>query len=159
GPDNALSLEAFRAQPSFHAPAGPSYIAFAPPEEPEPDVVSQRREHQVEKVAKRDESKAKRIATIAKAKRDIDEFYEQYNGKKEHQIRENQFQRRESEANYRSNITHSLFAGTRWSRTYDLISLQHSQSKAVARAGLGTTDLARYDEILFRLRKQGDKAP
>ncbi|KAG8745579.1 hypothetical protein FRC12_014512 [Ceratobasidium sp. 428] len=103
GPANAPSLEAFEAQPSFHAPppqqpqsfqspvpAGPNYSGFTQQEEPEPEVVRQWREHQAEKIAQRDEeSKAKRAETIAKAERDIDKFYEEYNAKKERQIREN----------------------------------------------------------------------
>ncbi|KAG9074481.1 hypothetical protein FRC06_010648, partial [Ceratobasidium sp. 370] len=48
------------------------------------------RKHQAEKVAKRDEeSKAKHAQTIARAEGDIDKFYEEYNAKKERQIREN----------------------------------------------------------------------
>jgi hypothetical protein len=51
---------------------------------------SQWRDHQTEKIAERDEeSKAKRAETVAKAERDIDKFYEEYNAKKERQIREN----------------------------------------------------------------------
>ncbi|KAG8736200.1 hypothetical protein FRC10_009575 [Ceratobasidium sp. 414] len=169
GPANAPSLEAFEAQPSFHAPpvqqpqsfqspapAGPNYAAFIQQEEPEPEIVRQWREHQAEKIAERDEeSKAKRAETIAKAERDIDKFYEEYNAKKERQIREN----KENEANYLSNLTDSLSAGTTWSRICDLVDLENSQSKTVARAGPGATDLARYREVLLRLRKQGDKAP
>ncbi|KAG9079178.1 hypothetical protein FRC06_007900, partial [Ceratobasidium sp. 370] len=91
GPENALSLEAFKARPSFHASAA-NYASLSPQEEPDPDVVGQRREHQVEKVAKRDEEfKAKCTETIAKAKCGIDEFYEQCNGKEERETRENQF--------------------------------------------------------------------
>ncbi|KAG9090761.1 hypothetical protein FRC07_012019, partial [Ceratobasidium sp. 392] len=153
GPATAPSLEAFEAQPSFHAPppqqpqsfqspvpAGPNYAGFTQQEEPEPDVVRQWREHQAEKIAQRDEeSKAKRAETIAKAERDIDKFYEEYNAKKERQIREN----KENEANYLSNLTDSLSAGTTWSRICDLVDLENSQSKTVARAGAGATDLTR----------------
>ncbi|QRW12442.1 clathrin light chain [Ceratobasidium sp. AG-Ba] len=172
GPASAPSLQAFEAQPSFHIPtpqqpiqtfqspvpvsSGPNYAGFTQPEEPEPEVVRQWREHQQEKIAQRDEeAKAKRAETIAKAERDIDKFYEEYNAKKERQIREN----KENEANYLSNLTDSLSAGTTWSRICDLIDLENSQSKTVARAGAGATDLARYREVLLRLRKQGDKAP
>ncbi|CAE6338154.1 unnamed protein product, partial [Rhizoctonia solani] len=59
-------------------------------EEPEPEVVRQWREHQAEKIAQRDgESEKKRGETIARAKREIDKFYEEYNAKKERAIREN----------------------------------------------------------------------
>jgi hypothetical protein len=55
-------------------------------------MFSQWREHQAEQMAKRDEeSKAKRAETVAKAERDIDKFYEEYNAKKERTIRENKY--------------------------------------------------------------------
>ncbi|CAE6512266.1 unnamed protein product [Rhizoctonia solani] len=163
----------FEAQPSFHAtpqapsvfqspapapfqspaPQGVNYSAFTQPEEPEPEVVRQWREHQAEKIAQRDEeSKKKRAETVARAEKEIDKFYEEYNAKKERTIREN----KENEAAYLSALTDSLSAGTTWSRICDLVDLENSQSKTVARAG---TDLTRYREVLLKLRKQGDKAP
>ncbi|CAE6443667.1 unnamed protein product, partial [Rhizoctonia solani] len=163
----------FEAQPSFHAtpqapssfqspapapfqspvPQGPNYSAFTEPEEPEPEVVRQWREHQAEKVAQRDEaSRAKRAETIARAEKEIDKFYEEYNAKKERVIREN----KENEAAYLASLTDSLSSGTTWARICDLVDLENSQSKTVARTG---TDLTRYREVLLKLRKQGDKAP
>lgn len=48
------------------------------------------REQQAESIRQRDEASAqKRKETIAKAERSIDEFYEEYNAKKERQIKEN----------------------------------------------------------------------
>jgi hypothetical protein len=48
------------------------------------------REEQAESIRKRDEASAqKRKETIAKAERSIDEYYEDYNAKKERQIKEN----------------------------------------------------------------------
>jgi Clathrin light chain len=48
------------------------------------------REQQVESIRQRDEASAqKRKETIAKAESSIDVFYEEYNGKKERQIKEN----------------------------------------------------------------------
>ncbi|KAG9084825.1 hypothetical protein FRC06_003881 [Ceratobasidium sp. 370] len=48
------------------------------------------RMHQVDTIVKRDEeSNGRRGETIAKAERDIDKLYEEYNGKKERQTREN----------------------------------------------------------------------
>ena len=52
-----------------------------------------------------------------------------------------------------------LSAGTTWSRICDLVELQNSQSKSVARAGPGTTDLTRFKEVLLRLKREGDTAP
>jgi exonuclease VII small subunit len=48
------------------------------------------REDQAEKIAQRDEeSKRKRQETIARAEKEIDKLYEDYNSKKERTIREN----------------------------------------------------------------------
>lgn len=48
------------------------------------------REKQAAEIKARDEaSKAKREETVAKAERAIDQFYEEYAGKKERNIREN----------------------------------------------------------------------
>ena len=50
------------------------------------------REAQAEQIKARDEaSKQKRQETIAKAERSIDQFYEDYNSKKERNIRENKY--------------------------------------------------------------------
>ncbi len=48
------------------------------------------RERQADEIKARDEkSKARRQETISKAERSIDQFYEEYTGKRESQIREN----------------------------------------------------------------------
>lgn len=50
------------------------------------------RERQADEIKARDErSKARRQETISKAERSIDQFYEEYTGKRERQIRENKF--------------------------------------------------------------------
>ncbi|CCO37835.1 Clathrin light chain Short=CLC [Rhizoctonia solani AG-1 IB] len=143
------------APPQFQSPVpqGPNYSAFARPEVPEPEVVRQWREDQAEKIAQRDEeSKRKRQETIARAEKEIDKLYEDYNSKKERTIREN----KENKAEFLSSLTDSLLASTTWSRICDLIDLENSQSNTVARPGV---DLTRYREVLLKLRKQGDKAP
>jgi len=53
----------------------------------------------------------------------------------------------------------SLSSGTTWERICDLIELQNSQSKTIARTGAGTTDLTRFKEVLLRLKREGDAAP
>ncbi|CUA72701.1 hypothetical protein RSOLAG22IIIB_10232 [Rhizoctonia solani] len=117
GPSLEPGLSQFESQPSFHAtaqapssfqspaPQGGNYSVVTQPEEPEPEVVRQWREHQAEKTAQRDdESKKKREETVARAEREIDKFYEDYNAKKESTIREN----KENEAEYLSTLTDSL---------------------------------------------------
>ncbi|KAG5636938.1 hypothetical protein H0H81_006334 [Sphagnurus paluster] len=125
-------------------------------EEDEPQVIKDWREKQQAEIAARDEaSKARRQETIAKAERAIDEFYENYAEKKEKNIREN----KDQEAEYRAALSDALAAGTTWDRICDLIELQNSQSKTIARIGAGTTDLARFREVLLRLKREGDAAP
>lgn len=114
------------------------------------------REKQQVEIQERDKaSKARREETIAKAERSIDEFYENYAKKKERNIRDN----KDQEAEYLTHLSASLTTGTTWERICDLIELQNSQSKTIARTGAGTTDLARFKEVLLRLKREGDAAP
>jgi len=68
-------------------------------------------------------------------------------------------QYRDSEAEYLASLTDALSRGTTWGRICELIELQNSQSKTLARAGPGTTELSRYREVLLRLRREGESAP
>ncbi|KAI0629443.1 clathrin light chain-domain-containing protein [Trametes polyzona] len=125
-------------------------------EEDEPEVIKQWREKQAEEIKARDEaSKAKRQETIGKAERAIDQFYEEYAAKKERNIREN----KEHEEEFLANLNASLSQGTTWERICDIIELQNSQSKTIARTGPGATDLTRFKEVLLRLKREGEAAP
>ena len=66
---------------------------------------------------------------------------------------------RNSEAEYLGELSASLSTGTTWERICSLVELQNSQSKTNARTGAGTTDLARFKEVLLRLKREGDAAP
>ena len=66
---------------------------------------------------------------------------------------------RDQEQEFIQNLTESLSKGTTWERICDLIELQNSQSKTIARTGAGTTDLSRFKEVLLRLKREGDAAP
>ena len=68
-------------------------------------------------------------------------------------------QLRNSEAEYLGELSASLSTGTTWERICSLVDLQNSQSKTIARTGAGTTDLARFKEVLLRLKREGDAAP
>ncbi|KAG6864788.1 hypothetical protein C0991_007162 [Blastosporella zonata] len=152
-------------QPSFTAATfaprpQPSAFTSTPilnqPIEDEPQVIQDWREKQKEEITARDEaSKARRQETIARAERSIDEFYENYSAKKERNIREN----KDQEAEYLATLSTSLANGTTWERISELIELQNSQSKTIARTGAGTTDLTRFKEVLLRLKREGDAAP
>jgi hypothetical protein len=67
--------------------------------------------------------------------------------------------RREEEADYVAALTDALGQGTTWARIAALVELENSQSKTLARTGPGTTDLARFKEVLLRLKREGDAAP
>jgi hypothetical protein len=69
------------------------------------------------------------------------------------------FYSRDQEAEYLANLSASLSSGTTWERICELVELQNSQSKTVARTGAGTTDLTRFKEVLLRLKREGDAAP
>lgn len=139
------------------------------------------RERQAEEIKARDEaSKAKREETVSKAERAIDSFYEEYSKKKERNIRENKYviaflspapsafltraiplfvAFREHEEEFLAKMTDSLSTGTTWQRICDIIELENSQSKTIARSGTGTTDLTRFKEVLLRLKREGESAP
>ncbi|KAF5382280.1 hypothetical protein D9757_008929 [Collybiopsis confluens] len=147
---------------AFGAPQPHSSIALSTPAfsqelpEEEPEVIKEWRRKQADEIATRDEtSRQRRSETIAKAEKAIDDFYEDYAAKKEKNIREN----KDNEDEYLQSLTESLSAGTTWERICKLIELENSQSKTIARAGAGTTDITRFKEVLLRLKREGDMAP
>ncbi|KDQ50895.1 hypothetical protein JAAARDRAFT_41684 [Jaapia argillacea MUCL 33604] len=149
----ALPPFAPRPQPS---PYTSTPIFNQPIDEDEPQVIKDWREKQQAEIKTRDEAaKAKREETIRRAEGSIDQFYEEYNTRKERNIREN----KEHEATFLSSLTSSLSTGTTWERICLLIDLENSQSKTLARTGPGTTDLTRMKEVLLRLKREGDAAP
>ncbi|PSR72695.1 hypothetical protein PHLCEN_2v11390 [Hermanssonia centrifuga] len=156
-----LPQPSFGAAPPFAPRPQPSTFSSTPIlaqqlEEEEPQVIKDWREKQAAEIKARDEaSKAKREETIAKAERSIDQFYEEYASKKEKAIREN----KDHEEKFVSDLTDSLSTGTTWERICTLVELQNSQSKTIARAGAGTTDLSRFKEVLLRLKREGEAAP
>ncbi|KAJ6589976.1 clathrin light chain [Mycena vulgaris] len=149
-------------QPTFGAPRPQPSVYSSTPiltqqlEEDEPQVIKDWRAKQAAEIEARDEaSKARRQETITKAEKAIDDFYESYAAKKERTIRDN----KDQEKYYLESLTNALSAGTTWQRICDFIELENSQSKTVARAGPGTTDLTRFKEVLLRLKREGDAAP
>ncbi|KAF7362329.1 Clathrin light chain [Mycena venus] len=148
--------------PTFGAPRPQPSVYSSTPiltqelEEDEPQVIKDWREKQAAEIKARDEaSKERRQETITKAEKAIDSFYDEYAKKKERAIRDN----KDSERNFMENLTNSLSTGTTWQRICDFIELENSQSKTIARAGPGTTDLTRFREVLLRLKREGDAAP
>ncbi|KAG2043886.1 hypothetical protein BDR03DRAFT_1087318 [Suillus americanus] len=66
---------------------------------------------------------------------------------------------RDEEGDFLESLSSSLTKGTTWERICEIIELQNSQSKTIARAGPGTTDLSRFKEVLLRLKREGTAAP
>ncbi|KAJ7503063.1 clathrin light chain [Mycena galericulata] len=160
--DGPRSPPVLQQQPTFGAPRPqPSAYSTTPIltqqlEEDEPQVIKDWREKQAAEIKAREEaSKARRQETITKAEKAIDDFYEEYAKKKERAIRDN----KDQEKNFLEGLTNALSTGTTWQRICDFIELENSQSKTVARAGPGTTDLTRFKEVLLRLKREGDAAP
>ncbi|KAG8883060.1 hypothetical protein FRB97_007325 [Tulasnella sp. 331] len=145
-------------QPAYGATPYPPLGTPAQFQQPEEDSEPIRawRTKQQERIRERDEaSERKKQETIGRAEEAIDSFYKEYNSKKEKNIAEN----KKSEAEYKASLTDALAAGTTWSRITDLVELENSQSKTIARAGPGTTDLTRMKEVLLRLKREGENAP
>ncbi|EPQ28389.1 uncharacterized protein PFL1_04216 [Pseudozyma flocculosa PF-1] len=123
-------------------------------EEPEP--VRLWREKQQDDIARRDaEAERKKGEAISKAERDIDNFYAEYNSKKEKNIAKN----KEAEAKFQEERSRDLAEGTTWARVNKVLDLQNSQSKTIARIAPGATDLSRMKEIYLSLRREGETAP
>jgi len=138
------------------APSQPtySYNYDEPAEDPEP--VRAWRESQKDAIAKRDaEGERKKAEAISRAEQDIDKFYAEYNAKKEKNIAAN----KENEAKFQEQRTAELADGTTWNRVTKLLELQNSQSKTIARAGPGSSDLSRMKELYLSLRREGETAP
>ncbi|BGP22111.1 clathrin light chain [Rhodotorula toruloides] len=138
------------AAPAFNqsAPATP-----APQEEGESEFIKSWREKQAQEIAKREEEATqKKEDTIAKARNAIDNFYKEYNAKKEKAIAQN----KEDEEKFKTDLSDSLAKGTTWERICTLIDLQDSRSKTTTKS---KQDLTRFKELLLSLRREGETAP
>ncbi|KFA46707.1 hypothetical protein S40293_07788 [Stachybotrys chartarum IBT 40293] len=126
------------------------YQAFAEEEE-EPEVVKQWRERRDAQNAKRAEQfAAQREETIKEAQQNIDDFYENYNTKKEKGIAQT---RKEAEQ-FLASREDTVSGGTSWDRIAKLVDVSGKGAKGGA-AGSGKE---RFREVLMGLRKD-EKAP
>lgn len=92
-------------------------------------------------IARRDaEGERRKAEAVSQAERDIDQFYKEYNAKKEKSIQKN----KEVEAEFTEKRNRELAEGTTWDRITKLVELQNSQSKTIAPGGPGSTDLSRF---------------
>ncbi|BGP13221.1 hypothetical protein JCM10213_005009 [Rhodosporidiobolus nylandii] len=141
-----LAAPAFQQPPSFSSTP-------APQEEGESEFIRSWREKQAEEIAKREEAAAsKKEDTIAKARSAIDNFYKEYNERKEKDIAKN----KEDEEAFKSQLSDSLAQGTTWERICQLVDLQDSRSKTTTKS---KQDLGRFKEILLSLKRDGENAP
>ncbi|KAG5999738.1 hypothetical protein E4U21_006374 [Claviceps maximensis] len=119
--------------------------------EEEPEVIQQWREQRDARIAKRAEQFAsQRSETINEAQQNIDDFYENYNTKKEKGIAQS---RKEAER-YLDSCEDITSGGTSWERIARLIDV----SGKGARGGAAGSGKERFREILTSLRKD-EKAP
>ncbi|PNP51470.1 hypothetical protein THARTR1_07910 [Trichoderma harzianum] len=126
------------------------YQSYAVDEE-EPEVIKQWREARDAQIAKRSEQfAAQREETIQEAQRNIDDFYDNYNAKKEKGIAQT---RKEAEE-FLANREDTVSGGTSWDRIAKLVDVSGKGAKGGA-AGSGKE---RFREMLVSLRKD-EKAP
>ncbi|KAF4631697.1 hypothetical protein G7Y89_g6433 [Cudoniella acicularis] len=127
-----------------------NYYARAEEEE-EPEVIKQWRERRDLQLQSREEKSEERKAeTIKAAQTNIDDFYENYNSKKEKAIAQT---RREAEEFLESREDTSA-GGTSWERIAKLVDL----SGKGAKGGANGTGKEKFRELLVSLRKD-EKAP
>lgn len=125
---------------------------YKPPStEEEPSVIREWRERRNLALSEREEkSEQKKQETVKAAQENIDDFYENYNSKKEKTIAQT---RREAEEFLNSREDTSS-GGTSWERIAKLVDL----SGKGAKGGASGTDKEKFRELLLNLRKD-ENAP
>jgi hypothetical protein len=120
-------------------------------DEEEPEVIKEWRERRDAQIAKRAEQfAAQREETIKEAQANIDDFYNNYNSKKDKEIAQT---RKEAEQ-FLANLDDTVSGGTSWDRIAKLVDVSGKGAKGGA-AGSGKE---RFREMLMNLRKD-EKAP
>ncbi|KAL8907447.1 MAG: hypothetical protein Q9207_001417 [Kuettlingeria erythrocarpa] len=134
----------------YQPPHQPSYSGYAEPEE-EPEPIRLWREKRDADIARREEAaSAKKTERIQKAQRDIDDFYENYNSKKEKSIARTRNEAKE----FLDNRQDTSAGGTSWERVAKLVDLSGKGAKGGAAGG----GKEKFRELLMDLRKD-EKAP
>ncbi|KAF2155766.1 hypothetical protein K461DRAFT_290764 [Myriangium duriaei CBS 260.36] len=119
--------------------------------EPEPDVVREWRERRDMAIQHRDQVSAdKKAETVKAAHQAIDDFYDNYNNKKEKTVAQT---RREADE-FLKNREDTTSGGTSWDRIAKLVDLTGKG----ASGGAAGTGKAKFRELLVSLRKD-EKAP
>jgi len=132
-----------------YMPGHNTYTGASLEPEEEPEVVKQWRERQTLEIQRRDElSEARKQETIAKAQQNIDDFYENYNSKRDKAVEDT---RREAQEFFDSR-ENTVAGGTAWERIAKLVDMS---DKAVRS---GRSDKTAFRAMLMSLRKD-EKAP
>jgi hypothetical protein len=127
------------------------YAAATAEEEEEPEVIKQWREKRDASNAKRAEQfAAQKAETVKEAQQNIDDFYENYNNKKEKTVA----QTRKDAEQFLASRDDTTSGGTSWERISKLVDVSGKGQKGGA-AGSGKE---RFREMLTSLRKD-EKAP
>jgi hypothetical protein len=133
------------------APYQSSYSAPYAADEEEPEVIKLWRERRDLSLQDRSEkSAARQEETIKNAQQNIDDFYENYNSKKEKSIAQT---RRDAEE-FLANREDTSAGGTSWERIAKLVDLSGKGVKG----GASGTGKEKFRELLLSLRKD-EKAP
>jgi len=133
------------------APYQSGYYAPRADDEEEPEVIKQWRERRDLQLQDREaRSEEKKNETVKAAQQNIDDFYENYNLKKEKTIAQT---RRDAEE-FLENREDTAAGGTSWERIAKLVDL----SGKGARGGAAGSDKAKFRELLTNLKKD-EKAP
>ncbi|TWU74710.1 hypothetical protein ED733_005163 [Metarhizium rileyi] len=120
-------------------------------DEQEPEVIKQWREQRDAQIAKRAEQfAAQREETIKEAQQNIDDFYENYNSKKEKGIA----QTRKDAEQFLASREDTVSGGTSWDRIAKLVDVSGKGIKG----GASGSGKERFREMLASLRKD-EKAP
>ena len=120
-------------------------------DEQEPEVVKQWRDRRDAQLAKRAEQfAAQREETIKEAQQNIDDFYDNYNAKKEKGIAQT---RKEAEE-FLASREDTVSGGTSWDRIAKIVDV----SGKGAKGGASGSGKERFREVLLSLRKD-EKAP
>lgn len=126
------------------------YQAYAADEE-EPEVIKQWRETRDAQIEKRAQQfAAQREETIKEAQANIDDFYNNYNSKKEKEIEKT---RKEAEE-FLANRDDTVSGGTSWDRIAKLVDVSGKGTKG----GASGSGKERFREMLTSLKKD-EKAP
>ncbi|KAL8758597.1 MAG: hypothetical protein Q9184_003874 [Pyrenodesmia sp. 2 TL-2023] len=146
GPGGTITGSNLPYQPSHQ----PSYSGYAEPEE-EPEPIRLWREKRDADITRREEAAStKKTERIQKAQRDVDDFYENYNAKKEKSIARTRNEARE----FLDSREDTSAGGTSWERVAKLVDLSGKGAKGGAAGG----GKEKFRELLMDLRKD-EKAP